>query len=70
MVETNILVLLDKIEMVNQLEQLLLFKKLFKRICTCSEERYKVRKTVSLPPTDPEDNHQEAMRRCKENINC
>ena len=69
-VEINRLVLLDKIEVVNQWEPLLLFKKLAKRICTCSEEKYKVRKTTSLPPKDPEDAHQEAMRRCKDNINC
>ena len=54
MVETNRLVLLDKIEVVNQWEPLLMFKKLAKRICTCSEEKYKVRRTVSLPPTDPQ----------------
>ena len=52
-VETNILVLLDKIEWVNQLEPLLLYKKLAKRICACFEEKHKVRKTVSLPPKDP-----------------
>ena len=52
-VETNMLVLLDKIEVVNQQETLLLFKKLAKRICACSEEKYKVKKTASLPPTGP-----------------
>ena len=62
--------LLDKIEVVNQWEPLLLFKKLAERICTCSEEKYKVRRTVSLPPTDPGDAPQEAMGRCRENINC
>ena len=50
------LVLLDKIEGVNQLGPLLRFKKLFRRICACSKkrgEKYKVRKTVNLPPEDP-----------------
>ena len=52
MVEIDTLVLLDKIEVVNQLKPFL-FKKLAKRICSCSEEKYKVRKTTSLPPKDP-----------------
>ena len=39
--------------MVNQREPLLLFKTLAKRICACSEEKYKVKKTASLPPKDP-----------------
>ena len=64
------LVLLDKEEVINQWEPLLLFKKLAKRICACSGEKYKVRRTVSPPPTDPRDAPQETMRRCKENINC
>ena len=70
MVGIDILVLLDKIEWVNRLKPLLLFKKLAKRICACSEEKYKVRKTETLPPKIPEDNHQEAMCRRKDNINC
>ncbi|XP_074725761.1 uncharacterized protein LOC141943924 isoform X1 [Strix uralensis] len=40
--------------MVNQREPLLWFKTLAKRICACSEEKYKVKKTVSLPPKDPQ----------------
>ena len=61
-VEINRPVLLDKIEVVNQWEPLLLFKKLAKRICACSEE--KVQGEEDCEPSSKGPLKTTTMRQC------